>query len=375
MNELFEIIKKKIEENNGFITFEKFMEMCLYQPGLGYYESVENSPGREGDFITSVSVGYLFGYLLAFKFNKWLAELEAKVNYGDNLFLIEAGAHDGSLALDVLNWFYNYSKKRFDGLKYLIIEPSPVRREWQKYRLKQFSEKVLWYNSFNDAAESINANEGKSREFTGIVFSNELLDSFPVHRLVWDARLKRWFEMAVCCENESFKYARVSLSDECAEYVNRIDSSLLDFIPDGFVCELSVKALDWWKMAAAFLKRGKLLTIDYGYNEPGILNPHYFNGTLRAYNRHRSNTDLLTNFGQQDITFSVNFSLFIETAERQGMSTEYFGSQEEFFVQIIKEFVAGETPHWFASNLSQFKTLVHPEHFGRQMKVLVQSKN
>lgn len=375
MNELFEIIKKKIEENNGFITFEKFMEMCLYQPGLGYYERVENSPGREGDFITSVSVGPLLGYLLAFKFNKWLAELEAKVNCGDNLFLIEAGAHDGSLALDILNWFYNYSKKRFDDLKYLIIEPSPVRREWQKKRLKYFAEKVLWFNSFDEAAKNINANENKSREFTGMIFSNELLDSFPVHKLVWDARLKKWFEMAVCCEDELLKYVRIPLSEECAEYVNRIDSCLLDFIPDGFVCELSIKALDWWKMAAAFLRRGKLLTIDYGYNEQGIINPHYFNGTLRAYNRHRSNTDLLTNIGQQDITFSVNFSLFIETAEKQGMTTEYFGSQEKFFVQIVKEFATGESPLWFTSNLSQFKTLIHPEHFGRQMKVLVQSKN
>src|SRR5580658_9556766 len=93
-----EIIRAEIERN-GIVSFARFMELALYAPGTGYYETKRN-PGRGGDFYTSVSVGELFGQLLAFQFAEWLGELSSE----DHVSLMEAGAHDGILARDILTW-------------------------------------------------------------------------------------------------------------------------------------------------------------------------------------------------------------------------------------------------------------------------------
>ncbi|MGB9601748.1 MAG: class I SAM-dependent methyltransferase [Verrucomicrobiia bacterium] len=374
MNELFELIKQKIRENNGLITFERFMEMCLYEPKLGYYERNEGIIGKKGDYITSVSVGSIFGYLLAFRFNKWFSQFKTQNNGINDLYLIETGANGGLLAVDILTWFQNYNKNTFNRIKYLIIEPSVRRREWQKQNTKNFSEKILWFDSLNDAHQSLSGNTFELSA-VAIIFSNELLDSFPVHRLVWDAKLKRWFEIGICLGGDCLKYIRIDLSDECLGYVKKIDETILEFIPDGFSFEISLKALDWWKNAGEFLKRGKLVAIDYGYTTEGILNPLYIQGTFRGYSRHHINDEWLKNPGYQDLTADVNFSLVIEKGESAGLKTEFFGTQEEFFISIVKEFDPERLPDWFRQNLSKFKTLIHPDHFGRQMKVLVQYKN
>src|ERR1051326_2954046 len=98
MSDLSEIIRREMQ-GSGFIPFARFMELSLYCPESGYYEQLTNSPGRDGDFYTSVSVGGLFGQLLGFQFARWLSEGEA----GEGAQLLEAGAHDGCLAADVLD--------------------------------------------------------------------------------------------------------------------------------------------------------------------------------------------------------------------------------------------------------------------------------
>lgn len=373
MNELFKIIKKKIEENNGWITFEKFMEICLYESNIGYYEKYEHSPGKTGDYITSVNVGPLFGYLLAFRIKTWLYEIIDKQKNTDEIYIMEAGADKGVLASDILKWFQTYDRMIFDRLKYVILEPSDVRKGWQKNTLISFSDKILWYNSSEEAFQSIRNRRRGDNGINAVILSNELLDSFPIHKLSWDAEGGRWLELCVSTDDNKLKFVKVAPSQNCIEYLNKIDRDVLDTIPDGFVLEIPIKAINWWANAASHLNCGKLLTIDYGYISQDLVNPLFPKGTFRGYKSHHICDDVLNNIGDMDLTADVNFSLIIKTGEKAGLKTEFFGNQEEFLVSIVKEFSTAELPYWFTKNLHQFKTLTHPNHLGRQMKALVQS--
>src|SRR5689334_10533502 len=106
----------------GPIPFSRFMEIALYCPKIGYYERAEGQIGRAGDYFTSVSVGGLFGELLAFQFAEWLA-----AHADTPVQVVEAGAHEGRLACDILGWL---TRERLDKIEYWIIEPSEERQKW-----------------------------------------------------------------------------------------------------------------------------------------------------------------------------------------------------------------------------------------------------
>src|SRR6267154_6231335 len=147
--------------SKGVLPFARFMELALYCPIHGYYEAQKDNIGVRGDFYTSVSTGELFGQLLAFRFAGWLEEL----GNGDGaLRIVEAGAHDGRLAKDILNWLRVNRPQLFARLEYLILEPSVHRRGWQQQTLKDFSN-VRWHDApistLNDP-------------LAGVIFSNEL---------------------------------------------------------------------------------------------------------------------------------------------------------------------------------------------------------
>ena len=139
------------------------MELALYCPNSGYYERPDVSPGRGGDFFTSVSVGRLFGELLAFRFAEWLEAIP-----GGSRQILEAGSHDGRLAADILGSLLKEGPDLFATVEYWILEPSPHRRAAQEKTLRDFAGKVRWFNS----REALPASG-----VHGIIFSNELLDA------------------------------------------------------------------------------------------------------------------------------------------------------------------------------------------------------
>ena len=132
MNELAELIRCEIRKD-GVISFQRLMEMALYEPGLGYYET-HRDIGRSGDFYTSVSVGKLFGELLGFQFAQWLAPLKGEVQ------LLESGAHDGQLARDILDYLRDWQPEIYDQTTLVLLETSkihshhalPLIHLWQK---------------------------------------------------------------------------------------------------------------------------------------------------------------------------------------------------------------------------------------------------
>ena len=216
------------------------MEIALYCPVYGYYEKEKDTVGRAGDFYTNVSVGSLFGELLAFQFAEWLEPLNSQLS---TLNLVEAGAHDGQLAKDILSWLQLQRPELFGQIEYWIIEPSARRQERQQETLKLFAPRVRWFTDF----ENLKLNSDKARAGTqnsklrGIIFSNELLDAMPVHRLGWDANQRTWFEWGVAVEGERFVWAKIQNPKFKIQ-----DSELEAVLPDGYTIEINPAAEHWW---------------------------------------------------------------------------------------------------------------------------------
>jgi SAM-dependent MidA family methyltransferase len=343
MSAVEQVIRQEILAN-GSISFARFMELALYCPKIGYYERSARPVGRTGDFYTSVSVGPLFGELIAAQFAGWLSHLGAK-----SPIIIEAGAHDGQLARDILSAF-----QADVPLQYWIIEPSETRREWQRAKLDVFADRVTWFASLEEMPN-----------VSGILFCNELLDALPVHVLRWHNGA--WNERKVGLAGDQFVWRDDVLDRDLGQPT--VSADLAAFLPDGFQIEVSPAAARWWQLAARKLRAGKLVTFDYGREAEELLSPRRFGGTLRAYRDHRLESDVLAGPGEQDITAHVNFTEIRRAGESAGVKTEFFGSQEKFLAQIVPKLT-----DWNSQRVRQYQTLTHPDHLGRAFKVLVQSR-
>jgi SAM-dependent MidA family methyltransferase len=373
-----EKIAKEIE-GRGAIPFARFMDLALYCPVYGYYEKEEDTIGRRGDYFTSVSVGSLFGELLAFRFAGWLG--------AEALEIAEAGAHRGELARDILSWMRRRRAELFQRLTYWIIEPSDRRRQWQQQTLAEFAGKVRWAKALSEFSTPPTASrwaDGRSasRESTSvqrIIFANELLDALPVHRLGWDAKARAWFEWGVALREGRFVWTRLAGDASGLTQLMppaTLSPQLATLLPDGFTVEVCPAAQEWWRSAAGVLGRGKLLTIDYGLTVEELLAPERKDGTVRGYRRHQLNSDVLANPGAQDITAHVNFTAIQAAGELAGLHTEAFLTQEQFLTSIARQVwqAEGAFGDWTAQRTRQFQTLTHPDHLGRTFRVLVQGR-
>jgi len=343
------------------------MELALYCPNLGYYEQSERRIGRTGDFYTSVSTGSLFGELLAHQFGLWIGAGSSSPHH-----IVEAGAHDGQLAFDVLSWTAQHRPAHFETLEYWLIEPSHQRQAWQREKLDKFAGRTRWVETLDGLP-----NGG----IKGVIFSNELLDAFPVHRLAWDAKAGSWFEWGVALAGEDFVWQRMSdkgrdLSMDLKQAGFEFPPALLNVLPDGFILELSPHAADWWRKAASTLRNGQLLTFDYGFTVSEFLAPGRSRGTLRAYLQHRASENILARPGEQDITAHVNFSQLQAAGEGSGLKTAAFSTQARFLTSIAKAMWSGASGNLTPTpqQTRQFQTLTHPTHLGQSFRVLVQSR-
>lgn len=368
MTEIAKIVRKETIRQ-GVIPFAEFMRLALYCPNYGYYEQVEGRIGRRGDFYTNVSVGGLFGALLGFSFAEWLEQLSIKPSH-----LVEVGADGGQLAADILGWFSLNRPTLLDSVEYWIIEPSPRQKARQRAKLERFADRVRWFDSLASIAET---------GVTGIIFSNELLDAMPVHRLAWDASAGCWVEWGVALADEAeFIWKKMPrepgyLANELNRAGLEIPPQLLAALPDGFIIEICPEARAWWRQAAVALKAGRLLTIDYGLSAEQFLAPERPGGTLRAYYKHRMSADLLARVGEQDLTAQVNFTQLQRAGEEAGLRTEGLFSQERFLTNLAAKTWQKDSGFgdWTPAGLRQFQTLTHPGHLGRPFSVLVQVRD
>jgi SAM-dependent MidA family methyltransferase len=377
LSQLIEKIAVEIRKQ-GAIPFVRFMELALYCPVYGYYEKEGDTIGRRGDFFTNVSVGSLFGELLAARFAEWLEERpKAKVQSpksnmgrqaGGRVQIVEAGAHRGILALDILTSMRHRRPEVLELLEYWIVEPSARRQEWQRKTLAAISTQVRWAE---DLLELHRAHEGRGGVH-GIIFCNELLDAMPTQRLGWDAARRCWFEWGVALDGERFVWTRIPVVQPAEHFAALYEQTagLAEVLPDGFTVEICPSAAEWWRQAAECLVKGKLLAFDYGLTDEERFIPERKEGTLRSYRRHRFSSDVLADPGEQDITAHVNFSIIQRAGESAGLTTEALLYQSQFLTPLAEKLVA----EWTSERRRQFQTLTHPEHLGRVFRVLIQSR-
>jgi SAM-dependent MidA family methyltransferase len=354
MTEAERRIRDEIREN-GPLPFSRFMALALYAPEGGYYESSNRPIGRHGDFYTSVSTGPVFGRLLATRFANWLSGF-------DGADLVEAGAHDGQLAVDLLQALES-EPRLLERLCYWILEPSPVRRRVQAERLVRWKGRVQWRTSWLDL----------DRPVRGIIVANELLDAMPCARFGWNAAERSWFEWSVTVESDRLAWVR---TPGRPSWWSDLWKPLETVLPDGYVVEESPDAIAWWRGAADQLERGWLVTLDYGDADGPRLRPERTCGTLRAYHRHQVSEDLLARPGEQDLTAHVNFAGVIEAGESAGLETLDLLPQGRWLGRIAAEVLAsgGERADWLSRHSRQLQTLIHPGHLGQSFKVLVQAR-
>src|SRR4029453_19107103 len=242
--------------------------------------------GRKGDYFTNVSVGPLFGQLLALQF----FEIWEHLGKTNDFIVVEQGAHDGQFAQDVLEFVQNRLPEFFDALRYRILEPFPTLKKQQRRKLEAFGDKVSWPES--------------AEPFTGVHFSNELLDAMPVR-----------------------------LIDNGMERLVGLDGDKLIFV------ERPVKktvfnraALDCIDEIAANLQRGYVIAIDYGFLD------EEFGRTVEIRARHRNLDSPFKHIGDADITMSVHWRSIVERAQANGLRVAGFTDQHHFLTGIISGF-------------------------------------
>ena len=332
-------------------TFAEVMQRALYEPGVGYYGRGPRRIGRTGDFFTAVSVGPLYGRLLA----QTAAEVWADLGCPDDFTIVEQGAHDGQLAADLWHGWPHEQKPR-----YVIVEPQPAYRAVQMARLESLmGSSVEWVASLAELASR--------PHFCACFLSNELLDAFPVHRVRWTG--KEWLEQHV---TPDLQWVDGPLSGPAVEQeVARLPCEL----PSDYVTEVHPQAVAWMTEMTRLPFRGAILIADYGYEAAEYYAPERSDGTVRRYHEHRSDGRVLEDLGDCDLTAHVNFTRLIETAEAGGLSVARFMDQGRFLTHAAVPWLrslegrskTGDT----AAALRQFHTLTHPGHMGAAFRMLL----
>lgn len=349
MSPLESILHDNIAQaSTGRLTFSHVMQQALYHPEHGYYGPGPRRIGRSGDFYTSVSVGPLYGQLLA----RLGDEVAARLGNPANFCLIEQAAHDGQLAEDILST---------SAYPYIIVEPNERYESAQRQRLAPFIDRVKWVRSLAELPRA-----------PALFLSNELPDAMPVHLVQWDG--SKWQELYVCAAGEKLEWeAGEPSSPELGQELRRLPQDL----EKGYTTEVHLASLEWMKDVANAAFYGEVYIADYGFDEHELYSPARKSGTLRRYLNHKTDDRVLENLGEADLTTHINFSRLIETAESAGMATQGYELQGRYLGKLGLPLLAkleGRVDKEAQAILRQYHSLTHPAFMGRSFRILTLSK-
>jgi SAM-dependent MidA family methyltransferase len=344
-------IHQKIEQAGGRLSFDRFMELCLYAPGLGYYVAGARKFGAEGDFVTAPEISPLFSRCLA----RQCVQVLQEIGTGE---LLEFGAGTGTMAADILA-----ELERLDCLPqaYLILELSPDLKSRQQETLQQkvphLAGLVQWLDELPGSG------------FKGVVLANEVLDAMPVQRFRIESG--EVLEQFVRWQDERF----VSFwgSPTTAGLVEAVQDIALEQA-EGFESELNLRAYPWVGSLGEIVDTGAVILIDYGYPQAEYYHPQRSEGTLMCHYRHRAHPDPLLLPGLQDITAHVDFTAVADAGLKAGFEIGGFTTQTFFLMGCgLDSMLAQSDPGDVDTHMQlvqQVKRLTMPTEMGERFKVL-----
>lgn len=355
------MIRDKIHAAGGWMSFEQFMNLALYAPGMGYYNSGATKLGSAGDFVTAPEISSLFGYTLA----QQVIQISRQVNQAD---ILEFGAGSGKLALDLLR-----ELEKADALpgKYFILEISAELRQRQQ---------LLLANKIPHLIHLIEWLEQLPTQFNGTILANEVLDAMPVHIVSWHDHAI--FERGVTWQNDQFAWQdrpiqNIELHDAASQLTPQInpDNNLVD----AYVSEINLAAGHFMHSLADILQQGVILLIDYGFGRNEYYHPQRNQGTLMCHYRHHAHDDPFYLPGLQDITSHVDFSAITTAAEDTELMLLGYTTQAYFLIHCgITEILARtsvEDMNNYLPQANQLQKLVSPAEMGELFKAIAFGKN
>lgn len=347
------LVREEIVRDGGAITFERYMELALHAPGLGYYSSGSTKLGRSGDFVTAPEISPLFSRCVARQCAQILAQTGGVI--------LELGAGTGAMAVDLLT--------ELDSLggrpeRYLILETSADLRERQEQQLRQRAawllDCVCWLDALPVAP------------LRGVILANEVIDALPVHRI--ELRGDEVMELCVQTQGDGFEWLPVAAAGTLSAQVGALLRTLPEFLPAGYITELNTRLGPWVAAMAGILKQGALLCLDYGYPRHEYYHPQRTSGTLRCYYRHRVHDDPFFCPGLQDITACVDFSALAEAGIAVDLELYGFTNQAQFLLgcglDTLLAAHAGTGDRARLETARQVRLLTLPGEMGERIKAL-----
>ncbi len=356
--ELCAVIEQACEQNGGAISFAHYMQMALYQPGLGYYANGSRKFGAQGDFITAPEVSPLFAQCLA----RQIVEISQSMK---EFSILEFGAGSGVMAADIL---LELERQSVLPAQYQILELSAELRQRQRDTLANRSPELLARVVWRDVLPE---------HFTGIVLANEVLDAMPVEcfRRHGDAIEQMWVKFESGHLVSEYRPANKAVADAVAEIEQRREARL----PDHYCSELNLMHRPWIEALFNSMDCGAVLLIDYGYGVGEYYHAERSQGTLMCHYQHRTHPDPFWCPGVQDITSYVDFSEVAHAAVDAGFEMLGYTSQAAFLMgaglaELHEQQVSDDV--LVQVRLSQqIKTLTLPSEMGERFKVMGLMKN
>jgi SAM-dependent MidA family methyltransferase len=344
-------IREEIHRVDGQLGFDRFMEFALYLPELGYYASIAEKFGPEGDFTTAPLLTPVFGISIA-------AQLAEVLAQQPDMGVLEYGAGTGQLAIAVLT-----ELDRLDCLptSYDIVERSASLRLRQQQLIRE---------QIPVLAERVNWLDESPSGYRGVVVANELLDAMPVKRLV--------------NSSEGFRERVVELNGDELTMVDgplcppEVERRLAVFeLANGYQTEINCSAEAWIESLGGVLEEGLVLIVDYGYSRAEYYHPQRDQGTFLCYFRHRAVDDPLRLPGLQDMTAHVDFTAMAEAADRAGLAVAGFTTQANFLIScgVLDQLATRVADADYVDLLAPVKQLLLPGGMGEVFKVLALTKN
>lgn len=352
-------IRETIQLNNGAISFARFMEMALYEPGLGYYSGGSRKFGSAGDFVTAPEISVLFTQCLARQCCQIISELPQSS-------ILELGPGSGRMACDLL---YELNRNNTLPEKYFMLELSADLRQRQQQliheKIPQLANRVIWLDQLPE------------QPLTGIILGNEVLDAIPVHRLI--KQNGDFKELCIRNNGEGFAWEIVPTGSELQNHTDMIFSEILRNLPDGYITEINLQINPWLYSLSDILAHGVMLFVDYGYPRHEYYHPQRTEGTLLCHYRHHVHDDPFLYPGLQDITASVDFTAIAETADHAGLQVHGFTTQTHFLMNNGLDELLNQNQLTSAVDRAelgrQARLLTMPGEMGERFKVIVLAKD